>query len=598
MLNKKFVYSVLFTILFGLVILTSCSTKNNAGGINGSMWNEGNDTLNGIFSDDELAGNDIIMRGEDYNDIIDNNFIYTNSQKVSYFSMDSFTASYSNLRRYINSGQALNANVIKTDELINYFSYDLEQPEEGETFKISAEMGKCAWSSNQLLTIAVKTKEADLTTNEGNNLVFLIDVSGSMRGSNKIDLLKEGFIKLLDTLSANDRISIVTYASGVKTYAEGVYADEKESLKKIINSLTPNGATYASGGIQKAYEIAEKYFIPGGNNRIIIATDGDFNVGISSQDELKTFITEKAQSGVYLTTLGFGMGNYRDTTLETLAKNGNGNYAYIDSSLEIEKVLVDELSKTLVTVAKDVKSKVEFNPDIVDSYRLIGYENKLLTEDDFNNENKDAGEIGSGHTTIIVYEIVLKPEIDNSIDSIKEYFNVQINYKDPKSNESLTKKASFDERVIKDELSENHQFVSCLVEFALILKNSNYRGTANYTSLVERLEELECVKEDKFKNEFLSLVKIAKNNNLIANPEYNDAVIKLTLIYENGYIILTYKKDTEITPQLIESFIAYDDTKYQFVLAYDADFVNLVTSHKLETSLTLYIRLENLNLES
>lgn len=598
MLNKKFVYSVLFTILFGLVILTSCSTKNNDGGINGSMYNEGNDTLNGIFTDDELAGDDIIMRGEDYNDIIDNNFIYTNSQKASYFSMDSFTASYSNLRRYINSGQALNANVIKTDELINYFSYDLEQPEEGETFKITAEMGKCAWSSNQLLTIAVKTKEADLTTNEGNNLVFLIDVSGSMSGSKKIDLLKEGFIKLLDTLSANDRISIVTYASGVKTYAEGVYADEKESLKKIINSLTPKGATYASGGIQKAYEIAEKYFIPGGNNRIIIATDGDFNVGISNQDELKTFITEKAQSGVYLTTLGFGMGNYRDTTLETLAKNGNGNYAYIDSSLEIEKVLVDELSKTLVTVAKDVKSKVEFNPDIVDSYRLIGYENKLLTEDDFNDENKDAGEIGSGHTTIIVYEIVLKPEIDNSIDSIKEYFNVQINYKDPKSNESLTKKASFDERVIKDELSENHQFVSCLVEFALILKNSNYRGTANYTSLVERLEELECVKEDKFKNEFLSLVKIAKSKNLIANPEYNATLVRLTLIYENGYIILTYKKDTEITPQLIESFIAYDDTKYQFVLAYDADFVNLVTSHKLETSLTLYIRLENLNLES
>lgn len=596
MLNKKIFYSLFFTILMGLVILTSCSTKNNAGG--GLFYDQENDSNNGFYNEDAYDNGDIIMRGEDYNDIIDNNFIYTSSQKASYFSMDSFTASYSNLRRYINSGQALNANIIKTDELINYFSYDLEQPEEGETFKISAEMGKCAWSSNQLLTIAVKTKEADLTTNEGNNLVFLIDVSGSMSGSKKIDLLKEGFVKLLDTLSANDRISIVTYASGVKTYAEGVYADEKESLKKIINSLTPKGATYASGGIQKAYEIAEKYFIPGGNNRIIIATDGDFNVGISSQDELKTFITEKAQSGVYLTTLGFGMGNYRDTTLETLAKNGNGNYAYIDSSLEIEKVLVDELSKTLVTVAKDVKSKVEFNSDIVDSYRLIGYENKLLTEDDFNDENKDAGEIGSGHTTVIAYEIVLKSGIDKSIDSIKECFNVQINYKDPKSNESLTKKVSFDERVIKEDLSENHQFVSCLVEFALILKNSNYRGTANYTDLVNRLEELECVKEDKFKNEFLSLVKIAKNKNLIASPEYNDAVVKLTLSYENGYIILAYKKDTEITPQLIESFVAYDKTKYQLVLAYDADFVNLVTSHKLETSLTLYIRLENLDLES
>ncbi len=587
MLKRITLTFVLICLLCGLMLLTACANKNTGYAPNGS-----NDMMNGgNFCEVAEDNEDSFMLGEDYNQVTENNFIYTSSNNASYFSMDSFTASYSNLRRYINQGQALNANIIKTDELINYFNYDLEKPEGDETFKISAEMGKCPWSDNQLLTIAVNTKEEDLTTGVGNNLVFLIDVSGSMNSTNKIGLLKEGFTKLLDTLSPTDRISIVTYANGVKVRANGVYADEKESLKRIINDLTAGGGTNGSGGIQKAYEIAEKYLIPGGNNRIILATDGDFNIGIYNQDELKSFISGKTTSGIYLTTLGFGMGNYRDTTLETLAKNGNGNYAYIDSSLEVEKVLVDEISKTLVTVAKDVKNKVEFNPNTVDSYRLIGYENKLLTEDEFNDETKDAGDVGSGHTTLIAYEIVLKAETDAFL---QELFNVQINYKDPKSNESLTKKVSFGYEIVKQELSENHQFVSCLVEFALILRNSNYRGTANYDHLVARLEQLECIHTDKFKAEFVTLVKKAQSKNLIAHPIYDQTLVSLTLISDYGYRILNLKKGTIISGQSIRSLLYSNSSDYLVELAYDADFTNLITEHCLNADLALYIRVTKL----
>ncbi len=588
---KRITTTFILIFIFSLLVVTvSCSSKNP-----NSYYGE-NLGSTGAFSDHsgkvDAEIDSGFMLGEDYNQVAENNFVYTSNNPSSYFSMDSFTASYSNLRRYINNGQALNANIIRTDELINYFSYDLEKPGDGETFKVSAEMSNCPWNNNQLLTIAVTTKEEDLTSSVGNNLVFLIDISGSMNTANKIGLLKEGFNKLLDTLSPTDRISIVTYASGVKTQASGIYGDEKEQLKNIINNLKASGGTNGAGGIQQAYALANQYLIPGGNNRIILATDGDFNIGVSSQDELKQLISEKAESGIYLTALGFGMGNYHDSTLETLAKNGNGNYAYIDSSLEIEKVLVDELSKTLVTVAKDVKNKVEFNKEVVDSYRLIGYENKQLTADDFENEEKDAGEVGSGHTTFIAYEIVLKNESDAYMQN---FFDVQINYKDPKSNESKTYKASFGQEVLKAKPSENHLFVSCLVEFALILRNSEYRGSANYYNLVTRLDELECTKTDKFKAEFVSLVKTAQSKNLIAHPIYDDTLIPVTLRSDYGYRIIQLKKNTVITEQLLLSIFYQDNAaNYKMEIAYDADFTQIVTEHVLVNNLVLYIRVTKL----
>ena len=397
---KKFICTFL-TVAF-LAVVCSCTGSN-------SYAPSGYYKDDGYFSRDNELENGFLMGDESYNEIVENPFVKTDFAADSYFSMDSFTASYSNLRRYINNGMNLPSDLIRTDELINYFSYDIEKPTDGNTFSSTVEMGDCPWNEeHKLLTVGVATKEVKRIENNGNNIVFLIDVSGSMNSTNKLGLIKKSFKLFVENLDSSDIVSVVTYANGVNTIFEGRYVEKTGQLIKKVNNLRAFGGTGGDKGLERAYEIAKKYFIPGGNNRVIIASDGDFNIGRFSQEELKSFIEEKRESGIYLTTLGFGMGNYKDTTMETLAKYGNGGYAYIDCIAEAKKVLVDELDSTLVTVAKDVKSNIEFNPNVVDSYRLIGYENKKLTKDEFDDEDKDAGEIGSGKTSIICYELVLK----------------------------------------------------------------------------------------------------------------------------------------------------------------------------------------------
>lgn len=537
-----------------MIVFASCTNSRKDGG--GSLYEPDNGMIeDGTSSqfDYEFVHNwgDQFL-GENYNRIVENQYVYTNKQQESYFSMDSFTASYSNLRRYINYQTKIPNDAVRTDELLNYFNYDFGGPENDEMFSISANLGSTPWNQRtQLLTINIKAKETDQGNYTGNNIVFLIDVSGSMASTNKLNLIKAVFPKFLDALAPTDKISIVTYSNKIKILANGVYADEKEALKKVVNGLSATGGTAGADGLEKAYNVAKSNYIAGGNNRVIIASDGDFNIGRYSQDDLKELVENQLNSGIYLTTLGFGMGNYKDTTMETLAKYGNGGYAYIDNLEEAEKVLVNDLNKTLYTVAKDVKSCVTFNPNVVKAYRLIGYENKQLTKDEFNDVNKDAGEICSGHNTIVCYEIELCEDTPNSDDADSDMFSVEIKYKDPKTDVSSVFSRSFKETDEKLAVTEEWYFASAIIEFSLLIRDSSYKFNASCKNILERLA-VNCknlLEKDQLKEEFHQLVKKAYQCNLITEPVSEDVLI--TIIYDAGIKYILCEKGMTINSSKI-----------------------------------------------
>ena len=537
-----------------MIVFASCTNSRKDGGA--SLYEPDNGMIeDGTSSqfDYEFVHNwgDQFL-GENYNRIVENQYVYTNKQQESYFSMDSFTASYSNLRRYINYQTKIPNDAVRTDELLNYFNYDFGGPENDEMFSISANLGSTPWNERtQLLTINIKAKETDQGNYTGNNIVFLIDVSGSMASTNKLNLIKAVFPKFLDALAPTDKISIVTYSNKIKILANGVYADEKEALKKVVNGLSATGGTAGADGLEKAYNVAKLNYIVGGNNRVIIASDGDFNIGRYSQDELKELVENQLNSGIYLTTLGFGMGNYKDTTMETLAKYGNGGYAYINNLEEAEKVLVNDLNKTLYTVAKDVKSCVTFNPNVVKAYRLIGYENKQLTKDEFNDVNKDAGEICSGHNTIVCYEIELCEDTPNSDDADSDMFSVEIKYKDPKTDVSSVFSRSFKETDEKLAVTEEWHFASAIIEFSLLIRDSSYKFNASCKNILERLA-VNCknlLEKDQLKEEFYQLVKKAYQCNLITEPVSEDVLI--TIIYDAGIKYILCEKGMTINSSKI-----------------------------------------------
>ena len=537
-----------------MIVFASCTNSRKDGGA--SLYEPDNGMIeDGTSSqfDYEFVHNwgDQFL-GENYNRIVENQYVYTNKQLESYFSMDSFTASYSNLRRYINYQTKIPNDAVRTDELLNYFNYDFGGPENDEMFSISANLGSTPWNERtQLLTINIKAKETDQGNYTGNNIVFLIDVSGSMASTNKLNLIKAVFPKFLDALAPTDKISIVTYSNKIKILANGVYADEKEALKKVVNGLSATGGTAGADGLEKAYNVAKSNYIAGGNNRVIIASDGDFNIGRYSQDDLKELVENQLNSGIYLTTLGFGMGNYKDTTMETLAKYGNGGYAYIDNLEEAEKVLVNDLNKTLYTVAKDVKSCVTFNPNVVKAYRLIGYENKQLTKDEFNDVNKDAGEICSGHNTIVCYEIELCEDTPNSDDADSDMFSVEIKYKDPKTDVSSVFSRSFKETDEKLAVTEEWYFASAIIEFSLLIRDSSYKFNASCKNILERLA-VNCknlLEKDQLKEEFHQLVKKAYQCNLITEPVSEDVLI--TIIYDAGIKYILCEKGMTINSSKI-----------------------------------------------
>ncbi len=460
---------------------------------------------------------------EEYNAIVENDFISVKNNPLSTFSVDVDTASYSNVRRMIYQNRTVEPDAVRLEEMINYFKYDYEKPENGNPFSVNTELSHCPWNENaKLLLIGLQAEDIDLEERPSSNLVFLLDVSGSMNEENKLPLMQKAFIMLTENLNEKDRISIVTYAGEESVVAEGTRGDETGKISSAIEELTPGGSTAGSAGIEKAYELAEEYFIDGGNNRVILATDGDLNVGITSEGALTRLIEEKREKGVFLSVLGFGTENIKDNKMEALADNGNGNYSYIDSLLEAKKVLVEEMGGTLYTVAKDVKLLVEFNPAKIKGYRLIGYENRMLNTEDFNDDTKDAGEIGAGHRVTALYEILtvdskqelpetdLKYQSEKQVSDSKEWLTVKIRYKEPDENESKLLSVPVDESIYIETMPDNLAFASSVAAFGMILRDSKYKGTASYDMILNQLENMD-VSGDEYKDEFISLVKLMEN---------------------------------------------------------------------------------------
>ena len=366
------------------------------------------------------------MGSENYTEIVENAFVSTAQNPNSYFSIDANTASYPNLRSLIKNARYIPKDAVRIEEMLNYFTYDYETPTDGSVLSLTSSVFDTPYNSEtKLMTIGLATEQVELSGVK-NNLVFLIDVSGSMNSEDKLPLVQQAFMLLVESLNPEDRVSIVTYASRDAVVLSGAYGYEKQKIVGSIEDLSAGGSTAGSKGIQTAYELAERYFIEGGNNRVILATDGDFNVGISTTRGLENFISEKRQSGVYFSVFGFGRGNLQSEKMESMALKGNGAYSYIDSVKEARRALVEGIGGSIVTVAKDVKAGITFNPEYVESYRLIGYENKLLTEDQFNDENTDAGELGSGHTVTVVYEIVMT---DKELVEGESIADVKVKYK-------------------------------------------------------------------------------------------------------------------------------------------------------------------------
>lgn len=457
---------------------------------------------------------------EEYNKEEENGFKVVEIDPLSTFSADVDTASYANVRRMIMDGYSLeeiDPDAVRPEEFINYFSYDLNMPKKGDKFGLSAELSECPWNEDHsLMMVGMTTKPIERDESKPTNLVFLIDVSGSMFGDDKLGLLQKSFCELVDELNENDRVSVVTYASGVRTVLESATGDQKRKIKKAINGLEAGGSTNGEGGLKMAYELAEDNFIEEGNNRVILATDGDLNVGISSEEELKKFIEKKRKSGVYLSVLGFGSGNLKDNKMETLADYGNGNYSYIDSLMEAKKVLVEEMSSTLETVADDVKLQVEFNPEYINAYRLIGYENRMLNAADFNNDKKDAGEIGAGHSVIALYEIIWadtkdsinlkygKKSVRREFDG--EYATLSVRYKEPGESRSDLVSVTIDEDDYTDRPSDDFIFAAGVAEFAQILAGSDNMGDASLEDVKDALKRADMY-EDEYKEEFAYLVQ-------------------------------------------------------------------------------------------
>ena len=463
-----------------------------------------------------------VTANESYKEIEENNFKLVKASPLSTFSINVDKAGYSNIRRMINNGIQIPKDAVKIEEMINYFDYDYLQPDGKHPFSIQTEYAKTPWNSEtKLVKIGIQGKKIPLENVPASNLVFLLDVSGSMNSQNKLPLLKSAFKLLTAQLREQDKVSIVVYAGAAGVVLEPTSGDQKIKIEEALSKLSAGGSTAGGEGIELAYKIATENFIKGGNNRVILATDGDFNVGMSSDNAMKDLIEEKRESGVFLTALGFGMGNYKDSKLETLAQAGNGNHAYIDSMQEAQRILGTEFGGTLYTIAKDVKIQVEFNPENVQAFRLIGYENRLLNDEDFNNDKKDAGELGSGHNVTAIYEIIptgVESKFLKDIDDFKyseqvpnknnsnEILTLKFRYKNPEGSKSkliekIVSKSS------EKEPSEDLNFISALALFGMNLRDSEYDNGKEIPMVLELAEKGRGKDKEGYRAEFIRLVK-------------------------------------------------------------------------------------------
>lgn len=468
------------------------------------------------------------VNAEEYGQIQENGFNSVSDAPLSTFSIDVDAASYSNMRRFINKGELPPVDAIRTEELVNYFSYDYPKPTGSDPVKITMEAGACPWNADhRLVRIGLKAREIPTDNLPASNLVFLIDVSGSMWGANRLDLVKSSLKLLVNNLRDKDKVAIVTYAGSAGVKLEATPGSDKQKIREAIDELTAGGSTAGGAGILLAYKIAKKNFISNGNNRIILCSDGDFNVGVSSAEGLEQLIEKERKSGVFLTVLGYGMGNYKDKKIQVLAEKGNGNHAYIDNLQEANRVLVGEFGATLHTVAKDVKLQVEFNPSQVQAYRLIGYESRLLKDEDFNNDAKDAGDMGAGHTVTAFYEVIptgIKNEYVGKIDDLKYQKKEKVTVKPTGSNDLLTVKLRYkapDKDVSKkmelpfidnkgNNVSSDFRFASAVAMFGQLLRDSDFKGNASYDKVINLAKQGLNDDDKGYRREFIRLVEAAK----------------------------------------------------------------------------------------
>ncbi len=465
---------------------------------------------------------------ENYASIHENGYKKVLDQPLSTFSVDVDRASYANVRRFINGGSLPPIDAVRIEEMINYFNYDYAGPEGDDPFSVYTELGNCPWNhSHQLLHVGLKGKSIEKENLPPSNLVFLIDVSGSMNSENKLGLLKSSFQMLVNELRAVDKVSIVVYAGAAGLVLEPTPGDRKEKILEAIEKLQAGGSTAGGAGLRLAYKIANENLIPKGNNRIILASDGDFNVGVSSNAEMERLVEEEREKGIFITVLGFGMGNYKDDRMEILANKGNGNYAYIDNIQEARKEMISEFGGTLFTIAKDVKFQLEFNPARVAAYRLIGYENRMLNAEDFNNDRKDAGEIGAGHSVTALYEIVPAGSDHNihEIDPLRyqpnrkevrpdpnaELLTIKLRYKKPDGEKSILVERKV-EGILKrpEERSANFNFSAAVAEFGMLLRDSEYAAQSSFEEVLTLAQQDGERDEEGYRSEFLKLVKTAK----------------------------------------------------------------------------------------
>ncbi|MBN2167313.1 MAG: von Willebrand factor type A domain-containing protein [Marinilabiliaceae bacterium] len=470
------------------------------------------------------------FNAEGYSTVHDNGFKDVLNEPLSTFSVDVDRASYSNVRRFLNNGQLPPIDAVRIEEMINYFNYNYPQPKGDDPFSISSEMAVCPWNNEHyLLKLGLKGKEIDKTDLPSSNIVFLIDVSGSMEADNKLPLLKSAFGLLVNELRKQDRVSVVVYAGAAGMVLKSTSGDQKDVIMSSLNNLQAGGSTAGGEGLNLAYKIAGENFIEGGNNRIILATDGDFNIGASSNAEMERMIEQKREKGIFITVLGFGMGNYKDDKMEIIADKGNGNYVYIDNLQEAQKTLVSEFGGTLYTIAKDVKFQIEFNPKKIAAYRLIGYENRVLNNEDFNDDKKDAGDIGAGHTVTALYEIVpiqasdaetykdmvdelkyqVKTNVKNSL--LNEWMTLKLRYKQPDGQKSklIVKTVSGSVKNFEN-ATDDLQFAASVAGFGMLLRKSEYVSNLSFEDIKNMALKSKGSDIEGYRGEMVRLIGLAK----------------------------------------------------------------------------------------
>lgn len=468
---------------------------------------------------------------ENYSSIYENNFLPATEHPVSTFSIDVDVAAYSNLRRFLNAGEMPPRDAVRIEEMINYFDYTYPAPQEQHPFSINTELSVCPWApEHRLLLIGLQGRQIETGQLPSSNFVFLVDVSGSMNEANKLPLVQQSLQMLIDQLRPQDKVAIVVYAGAAGVVLPATSGNNKTAMREALNRLQAGGSTAGAAGIRLAYQIARENYVNGGNNRVILCTDGDFNVGVSSESELVQLIEKERESNVYLTVLGFGTGNYQDAKMQQLADKGNGNHAYIDQAAEAKKVLISEFGGTLFAIAKDVKLQLEFNPARVAGYRLIGYENRMLAREDFDNDAKDAGELGAGHRVTALYEIVpagqslpvasaggLKYQsvTTNAAAQSNELLTLKFRYKVPKANATST----LIETIVYDQPTEtpgnNLQLAASIASFGMVLRDSPYKGTCSYTMSLEMAKKAALIDPFGYRTELVNLIEKAK---VLATP--------------------------------------------------------------------------------